>query len=449
MLQPFSPVPAKFRSLTAAVLSLGLGVLAAPSLATPLGAGPLASLGAQTDGYSIYAGVVNPALGSLMIPAREQWRLSYAPAISSRTEVGQVDNFVDDLNDLIDLIDDPSTNTQPVQTVLDRFNRALAQMGQDGYLKNTTNLHAPITPVYFRPAQLDGTLMADVRVVTQAFAGILDAPLAYDDQSKAFSTAAAAYLKGAIETSVALGYSQPVFAERLKQDYGAQVLAGASVRIYSLELSKQIFLLQKLDGKDIGDVISDEFDSNTQSTTAAGLDLGLAWLAEHYRLGATLYNVNQPSFDYGTIGENCAARTGISRSNCEAAAEFALVKGEIRTRESHKKTAYITLDGRYAITPQWSVSGALDLAAHDDWVGTENQWLHLATAYQPAGDWWPDWRLALQKNLVGSELTQMALGLSLGGVFSVDLAWALDQVDIDGTQAPRSLAISLSLAESF
>jgi hypothetical protein len=412
--------------------------------------GPMLTLGAQSSGLSVYAGLHNPAVGHLMVNPQEQWRMGYAPAFSSQSEIGQVDDFVDDINDLIDIVDDASSTQDPVQTTLDRFNSLLVTMGDEGYLKNTNRIELPLMPLYWKLPQWDATLMADVHVATQFKAGLLDAPLAYDDQNNSFTTASSAYIKGALQTGFALGYSQSVLDAVMQRDYGAKLLAGAKLSIYSIALSKQVFLLQNLDGKDIDKLVEDEFDNNTQTTTAAGLDLGLVWVAEDYRLGATLFNVNQPEFNFGPVGEDCQSKTSqISRSNCEAAADFVQVRGDIKSREVHKKTAYLAVDGMYQVNPRWAVSAALDLAAYDDWVGTQNQWLHLASDYSPQTFWLPNWRLAVQKNLAGSELTQLAVGVGFASCITLDISMALDSVDIDGTSAPRSLGFSLAISEKF
>ncbi|HMU65797.1 MAG TPA: conjugal transfer protein TraF [Cellvibrionaceae bacterium] len=429
---------------------LTASLIALPALAQGLASGPTLTTGQTSDHHSVYAGALNPALGELMVNEGEQFRLGFTPSISTITEVGQVDNFVDDLDDLIDLIDDPSLNKDPVQTVLDRFNNILVKMGDEGYVKNSAELHLPLLPVYWKMPLWDGTLMADISLNTQVLARVLDAPLSYDEQNKSFSTATAAYLKGATQTAFALGYARGWFDTAEQKTYGGQLYAGAKLSVYAIELSKQVFLLQKLDGKDIGDVIRDEYDNNSQSTTAAGLDLGVIWASERYRLGATLYNLNQPSFDYGPIGENCQTRAenSVARANCEAAADFAQVRGEIKALESHKKSAYLAVDGTYYWQSNAWVSAALDLASYDDFVGTQNQWLNISGTYSPSTHWLPTVRSGLQKNLAGSKLTQLALGLEFKGV-SLDVSWALDSTAIDGSDLPRSFGFSLAIAEQF
>lgn len=431
-------------------LPLTISLIAVPSLAQVLASGPTLTSGPTSDQQSVYAGALNPALADLMVQEGEQFRMGFMPSFSMLTEVGQVDNFADDLDDLIDLIDDSSLNTEPVQTVLDRFNAILVKMGDSGYIKNSAELHLPLMPLYWKMPLWDGTLMADISLNTQVLARVLDAPLSYDEQNKSFTTATAAYLKGATQTAFALGYAKGWFDSTDQQRYGGQLYAGAKLSIYSIDLSKQVFLLQKLDGKDIGDVIRDEYDNNSQASTAPGLDLGLIWASDRYRLGATLYNLNQPSFDYGPIGENCQTRAenSIARANCEAAADFAQVRGAIKSRESHKKSAYISVDGAYYWQSNAWVSAALDLAAYDDFVGTQNQWLNISGTYSPSTHWLPTVRSGLQKNLAGSKLTQLALGVEFKGI-SLDVSWALDSTAVDGSDLPRSVGFSLAIAEQF
>lgn len=415
--------------------------------------GPGLTMGGGLGVTSVYAGVFNPALGSLMIAPDESFRMAYAPSFATDLEVGQVDNFIDDLNDLVDIIDEPEKAAQfgSVQSLLDRFNGALEKMGDNGYLTNSTGMHAPVMPFYWRLPVTDGTLMLDASVTTQAKASILDAPLSYDNQTGSFSTATSLYLKGAIEKAFSVGYSQPLLDKPLAEEYGGQLYAGAKLSLYNVDLSKQTFLLQKLDGKDVDKVIQDEYDRQLNSSTNAGLDVGLAWVGQDYRAGLTLLNINQPSFDYGQLGNNCLSRTEntVERANCESAASFAQIRGDIKTLESHVKAARFLVDGEYTLLPGWTVNAAADLAHYDDLVGAQNQWVSFSTQYKPSIHWIPTARIGYQANLVGSELSAISLGLSFWGIITLDAKMALDDVTVDGTSGPRSLGFSISIAEAF
>jgi hypothetical protein len=141
---------------------ISLSVLSLSAIAGP-GTGSVFTTGPTSDHQSVYAGVLNPALGELMVPADEHFRLGFTPSLTTVAEVGQVDNFAEELDDLINLIDDPASSSEPVQSLLDRFNVALNKMGDAGYIKNTTSLHFPLMPLYWKLPLWDGTLMADLK----------------------------------------------------------------------------------------------------------------------------------------------------------------------------------------------------------------------------------------------------------------------------------------------
>ena len=170
-----------------------------------------------------------------------------------------------------------------------------------------------------------------------------------------------------------------------------------------------------------------------------------------YRLGFTFENINSPRFNYGTIGTNCATReeNTPARSSCEAAAQFIQQDGRIRARETHTMHARTRIDGLYHLTNKWSASGSLDLAAYDDIVGFENQWLHLATMYDFDNNIMPSLRLGLQSNLAGTQQSSLTVGMSLFKFVSLDLEYGLDSTSIDGSSAPRRFGIALGVEESF
>lgn len=431
---------------------LALCACASPALAGEgvINPGPGLTMGAGLGVSSVYAGVFNPAVGSLLIAPEEAFRMAYAPSFATDVEVGQVDNFINDLNDLIDVIDDPEKMQQFGDTakVQNRFNAALVKMGRDGYLVNSTSMHAPIMPFYWRLPVTDGTLMLDASLNTQVKVGVLDDIVIV--KGGGIDTSTSLYLKGAIEKTFAAGYSQPLLDKPLAEEYGGQLYAGAKLSLYNIDLSKQTFLLMKLDGKDVENVMQDEYKRQLNSSTNAGLDVGLAWVGDGYRAGLTLLNINQPSFDYGQLGNNCLSRSEntVERANCESAASFTQ-RGTIKTYESHVKSARFLVDGEYRLLPGWTLNAAADLAAYDDLVGAQNQWVSLSTQYVPSIHWVPTARIGYQANLVGSELSALSLGLSFWGIVTLDAKMALDDVTVDGSSGPRSLGFSVSIAEAF
>lgn len=413
--------------------------------------GATMTTGQFSNGHSLYSATLNPAVAALTVATSENWRFGYLPSLSFGGEVGDVNNFADDLDELIDILDDPSLAEGSIDETLDRFNSVLESMGQHGYTRVGVGLTAPLFPVYWRRDEFSGTVFSELSVDTQIRLSVLDEPLEYNDQTVSFTTGSAAYLKSGIEKRFALGYAKPLFS-RLKSDaLGGQLYAGGKVKLLNLELSKQVMRLEQLEGKNIEDLIEDEYENNLVSTTGVSLDLGIAWVASRYSAGLTLTNINSPSFDYGAVGVNCGSYTegSFARNNCEAAAHFVDDTGRISGRETHKKHAVATLDASLYVLSNWVFSGAVDLAKYDDMVGMETQYLNLSTAVNTHSYWIPDLRLGYQKNLAGSELAVAALGLSFFDVVTLDARIALEEVEVDGNKAPRSAAFSLAFEEKF
>lgn len=407
--------------------------------------------GPVSSGQSILAPRHNPALSNLTIASDEHWRFNYLPAITLGLELGEADNFVDEIDELIDILDDPASSNDSVQETLDRFNRVLEDIGNNGYATIYQSITAPLLPLYWRPSQFSGTFFGEAELSTQVHLRLLDDPLSFDNQNMQFATASAAYIKSAIEKRVALGYSRALFSDLQAREWSGQLHGGIKVNLVSLELSKQVFRLQALDGKDIEDVIEDEYKNNRVATTNLGIDLGLAWIAENYRIGLTLQNINSPEFDYGPVGVDCDTHPegSVTRNNCEVATYFALEKGEIRDRETHTRHLTSTIDASWYLTPRLTINSAIDLAAHDDMVGMANQWFHASSTYDFKSSWLPDLRVGYRKNLTGSELTSYTAGLSLFDRLTFDMEMALDEITVDDEQVPRRLAFSFSWSERF
>ena len=435
------------RSFTLSALALAVCAQALASEVTP---GSTLTTGPTSNGHSLYSATFNPAVAALTVDSDEKLRFSYFPSISFSTELGDVNDFVDDIDDLIDILDDPSLTDESVEETLDRFNSVVEQMGDEGYVTVSAMVTAPIFPIYWQPDFLPGTVFSELAASIQVKTSFLDDELTYDDAKQTFSTASSAYVKSGIQTKFALGYAQELFNEEKFADYGGRLYAGVKANFYRLELSKQVILLEELEGEDIEDYVSDAYDNNVETATKLGLDLGLTWVADRYRAGLTLNNINSPSFEYGAIGVDCSqyADGSFDRANCEAT-DYFVRKGDIKSHEKHTKHFNATVDSTVYLLKNWSLSGSVDLAAYDDTVGTENQWLNVASAYNTHSAWIPDLRIGYHKNLVGSKISTAALGFSFFDVVTLDLEVALDDVEVDGDKAPRKVAFSLAFEEKF
>jgi hypothetical protein len=142
------------------------------------------------------------------------------------------------------------------------------------------------------------------------------------------------------------------------------------------------------------------------------------------------------------------AESSFERGNCEVARYFAN-RGDLKTNEKHTMHPGVTVDGTFYILKNWSVSSSVDLAAYDDIVGTENQWLGASTSFNTKSFWIPDMRLGYHKNLAGSEISTVAVGLSFFDTVTFDAEMGLEDVEVDGSKAPRKIAFSIAFEEKF
>ncbi len=405
--------------------------------------------GAVPSHYSLAAAARNPAMAPLIVPEDERWRLSYLPSISASYEIGNVENFADDLEELIDIIDDPSL-VEDLESTRIRFNDVLVRMGQEGYIKNSVNVSIPVSPVYFDSGTLGGTIYMDVNYGAQVSLRVLDSPLTVNQTAQTLETDTSIYIKSGIETKISVGYGREVL-EINDGFFGAgRLYAGAKVSLIELELSKQVTRIEDLNGEEVSDVIRDEYDNNLESNTNIGIDVGLLWDAGNYRVGLLLDNINSPSFDYGPVGENCEARTqgSVERSSCDYSEQL-VADGRLDGRESHTKHALLRVNGLYKLSDRWHISGALDLAEYDDIVGDENQWFNVAMSYEAKSRYIPSPRIGYQSNLAGSEITSYTFGFTWLKCLSLDVEMSTDSVEIDGESAPRRAGLSLAFEESF
>lgn len=433
------------------VACLGVGPVLAAGTAG-VNTGSSMTMGPSSNIHSIESASNNPAMNSLLVADDQAWRFSYFPSFGFSAEFGDVANFSDDLDELIDIIDDSSSTDDSVSEVLERFNSTLVKMGDSGYLKSTVGFGLPLPRLVHRSERLGGSIGVSASMQQQVGVSVLDSALSFDEQNGTFSTATSLYIKSGIEKSVSVSYSKPLLEITDERLLGKPKLyGGITAKVVSLALSKQVSPLQQLDGRDVGAVLKDEYKTNLNESTNIGLDVGLVWDAGKYRVGLTLENLNSPSFDYGDIGTNCEEREEdtASRSNCEAATLFIQQRGEIKASESHKMHARTRVDGLYHFNKQWFGTASLDLAKYNDIVGFENQWFHFATAYQFKNNFVPSLRAGFQQNLAGEKLASVTLGMSLLKYFSLDMEYGLDSTSIDGTSAPRRFGIALGVEERF
>lgn len=390
-------------------------------------------------------------MARLMVAEDENWRFNYFPSISIGVEIGDVDNFADDVDELIDIIDD-SSDIDDLSAVRDRFNNVLGDIGRSGYVKNSISVRAPVLPMYLKLDSIGASIFMDVSLDAQALVRVLDRPIVLDTQNDSLSTDTSVYLKSGVEKKFSFGYGREIYKKRFSDKSGgkSKLYGGIKLNVIAMDLSKQITRLEDLDGEEVGDYLRDQYDSNLKSDTNFGVDLGLLYDSEWYRLGLTLENLNSPSFDYGEIGVDCDALEGSQTeiNSCYISQSF-INDGRLVAREKHTKHALLRADALFKITSRWFLSGSVDLAKYDDIVGMENQWAHVSTSYEAGRFWIPSPRIGMQSNLAGAKLSSLTAGFTLFNVFSLDVEYGLSSVEVDDQSAPQRLGLSIAFEEKF
>ncbi|MFT7185718.1 MAG: hypothetical protein ACI84K_001101 [Pseudohongiellaceae bacterium] len=438
------------KSFAAVALMLPFISQAAPVVSSP---GALNTLGSGATPQTGLSVIYNPASAEMVIQPDNTARWGYMASTGLSVEVGDVSNFADDVEELIDNLDLDDVTASQGDDIIDDYNNNLRhKLGDEGYTKINFHIVAPIAPLLIRSDFLGGVVSMDLMGGVTAKISVLDDDIILNSTTDKFETNTAAYVKSVQYTTFGLGYGREVDAgwfNDLTRDMDGRLLAGVRANIYNLKLSKQVVGLTNIDEDDkLADIIADDYDKNQSSSTAVGLDLGLIWQAPNYHLGLAWKNINEPEFDYGAIGQNCNANdTNTAINNCFTAQYFANER-RISFNEKHVMTGQVTLDAALnSEDKRWRLATAYDMQAMRDPIGDEYQWASASVAYVSSSIF--GGRLGFSQNQVGSELTTLNAGLSLFGVVNLDVRYGLDSVEIDGESAPRTVGINLGFESSF
>ncbi|MDX1812687.1 MAG: conjugal transfer protein TraF, partial [Gammaproteobacteria bacterium] len=277
---------------------------------------------------------------------------------------------------------------------------------------------------------------------------ILDSPIVYNplaDASDALETASALYIQAGAVSEASLAYSRPVW----KTDAGS-LYAGLRGKYYQVALRKTLASVAQFDEAE--SLLQDEAKVETQGEAGYGLDLGVLWTADNYRVGATFKNVNAPAFSYQTVGKNCESLTGAQKDACHIAISFS---DRIDLEEKWVMDPQINIEAAaYNSTRNWFIAGTVDASPVNDAVGNEIQWLTASVGYTgrwkiPAG-----FRLGYRKNLAGTQLSAATVGLSLLRIIHLDVAWGLETVPVENSntsgmegmsEVPRMAQLNLGI----
>jgi len=412
--------------------------------------GPLMTLGKTTNPSTLLSVTGNPAGGELLLSKGEKFRMGYFSSFGVDLEVGDVDNFLDEVDELSDDLDDDDISLDDAQKTQRKFEELLPIMGDSARVTLGVGIHSPLAPAAIRSSLLEGVLTFDLQASGLFDIQFLDAPIVIDSSGAEpnLTTASSLYIKGGSMITGSIGYSREVWQQDIF-DIDSKFFAGIQANIYNVSLTKQVMSLENLDGDDASDAAQDEFDDNQETSTNVGIDIGAIWSMPYGQVGVTFANINEPEFDYGTIGTKCGSISDKTRKlNCVVAQQtFA---DEIDFSETAVMNAQMTVEGAvFSKNKQWLVSSALDMNSTYDLVGRETQYFNLSASYFPNSYLIPAVRFGVNQNLKGSELTMLNFGTTLFGVMNIDLSASTDSTEVDGSSTPRRIGFNIGFEEKF
>jgi len=224
-------------------------------------------------------------------------------------------------------------------------------------------------------------------------------------------------------TEFNLGYSRQV----LPTSAGSLYL-GAEARLYLMRLSRLSVRFGDItDSDELFDAIRNNEYNNDEGI---GFDIGTLWVADNYQLGAQITNINEPEFKYprGTL------------STYESPTIIAtLIDDRTYTAERQLK-----LEGSvFSANRRWTANLGIDANAAPDPIGDDYQWFTVSAGYTTEKWWLPGIRAGYRKNLAGTELGYVGVGVTALKILNIDIASSLQDVSISGKTLPRGLMASI------
>ncbi len=235
--------------------------------------------------------------------------------------------------------------------------------------------------------------------------------------------------KAATIGEFAVGYGRQVWST----DAG-RLFVGAKAKYYRVGLSRASVRFGDItDSDELFDAIR---HADLDYDNGFGLDFGASWVAQHFLVGATLVNINEPDFKYPAVDTSAYTNQNII--------DF------LNRTDTYTMEAQLRLESSvYTTDRRWTVNIGLDANKVQDPVGDDFQWATVSAGYATSKWWLPGVRFGFRKNLAGTELGYLGFGMTLLKYVNLDIASALETVKISGEDLPRGLMISLGFQATF
>ena len=227
----------------------------------------------------------------------------------------------------------------------------------------------------------------------------------------------------------AAGYGRQVWST----DSG-RLFVGGKAKFYSVGLSRASVRFGDItDSDELFDAIR---HADLSHESGFGIDIGASWVAQHFLIGATLVNINEPDFKYPAV--DTSAYTN------QAIIDF------LNRDDTYTMEAQLRLESSlYTTDRRWIVNIGLDANEVQDPVGDDFQWATVSAGYNTNKWWLPGVRFGFRKNLAGTEIGYLAFGMTVLKYVNLDIASALETVHISGESLPRGLMFSLGFQANF
>jgi len=224
-------------------------------------------------------------------------------------------------------------------------------------------------------------------------------------------------------TELNLGYSRQTWSGS-----AGSLFLGAEVRLYLMQLSRLSVRFGDItDSEELFDAIR---DADFRTDESAGIDVGALWVGRNYQLGAQITNVNEPKFEFPDVN--------LAPYRSAVAINF------LRSNKTYRMDRQLKLEGSvFTSDRRWSAHLGIDADPATDPMGDRFQWLTLSAGYTTESWWVPGVRVGLRQNLTGTELGYLSIGLTAFKIVNIDIASALDTVQIDGDKLPQGLMGSI------
>ncbi|SBS26011.1 hypothetical protein MSP8887_00313 [Marinomonas spartinae] len=388
----------------------------------------------------------NPAAPYLMgsVSSGQNVRLGLLGPVGLSYELGEVGNLTDKVDDLESLLNRTDYQSQAeVNAAIAKANSIVSDVASTAYIKVAGSSQIPFMPFIYK-TNTRGAFIVDASASFLGRANVLADDIVAEQTGSSYKVKSKTsfYVKKATDLRLGLGYSQSV----VRTSYG-ELIGGVKANLHRISLGRSLVVLAD-ENDDASKVFTDSLFSDQHASSNVGIDVGAIWVSNHYQLGATVTNINQPKFDYADLGD-CANLSGSKLTSCNAAVVFS-GKGKLDLSETYQMKTQSTIDG--AITSrnrQWILAGSYDLNSVKDPVGDKYRWAVASLSFFSDNLIAPGFRVGYRENLVGSQLKYVTGGLTFFRRLNLDVAVSTGTTEYNGHSIPRSAYFSIGYDMAF